>query len=275
MSLVARTEGTSTRRLPSSCRVTPKCRRSRMSTISSSLTAAPRAARARRRAQPQGERRIAPLSHVRRRAGEDDLRLQRLQEPREVAGRGGRERRREALLEARRGIGAQPEPRGRAPDGERVEGRHLEQQAARVAPDLRGQAAHDARERHGLVTRADQQIGGSEGVLLAVEGRDAFPGTRVAHQDALSRQVLGVERVARLAQIEHHEVGEIDQHVDRALAHREQQPLQPGGEASARAPSISSAQVAGTGAGRDADREGRAVARRGQAGVEGAKRRGG
>ena len=65
------------------------------------------------------------------------------------------------------------------------------------------------------------------GALFAVERLHLLVRSRHAHPDTVAGQASAVEGVVGLAQIEHHEVREIDEQVQGTLPHGEQQPLQP------------------------------------------------
>ena len=133
----------------------------------------------------------------------------------------------ETLLEARRRFGPQAEACGSAAYHGGMEGRHLEQQLARVLSYLRSLAPHDPRERHRFVARTDQQVAGLEFAFFAVEGCHGFTLARVANYDAFLRQLFGVEGVVGLTEVEHDEIGEIDNLIDRTLSHRQKQKTQP------------------------------------------------
>ena len=133
----------------------------------------------------------------------------------------------EPLLETQRGLGALLQGRRRAA---RVVGREagrLEQDAGRVRCDLRVGAAHHAGQRPPRGCVGDQQVIRAELVVAAVEQRDRLAGPRPAHHDAALIEAVVVERVQRLAHLQHDEVRHVDDVVDRALPGRGQAPLQP------------------------------------------------
>ena len=92
--------------------------------------------------------------------------------------------------------------------------------------DLRGRAAHDPgqADRPGAVD--DEQVVGIQPALDVVEGGQGLPGRSAAHPDAAGEasRVVGVQR---LAELEHHVVGDVHDQGDRAHAGGQQPPLQP------------------------------------------------
>ena len=134
-------------------------------------------------------------------------------------GRGGRERRVDAALEAARGLAGQLVPAGRARDGDRLEVRGLDEHVAGRRTDLGLGAAHDAGDRDGALAAVvgDEQVARVEGAVDVVEGRQPLAGARTAHDD---RALEGgeVEGVQRLAEAEHHVVRDVDRQRDRAHA---------------------------------------------------------
>ena len=95
------------------------------------------------------------------------------------------------------------EPLGGAQDADRLEVRRLEQHLGRLLRHLGVEAAHDRRERDGLLAVGDQQVGGSELALRAVERPQLLPrrargGRRSARRRASSgrRRAAGCPRRA-------------------------------------------------------------------------------
>ncbi len=102
-----------------------------------------------------------------------------------------------------------------------VEGRGLEHDARGPARHLGVLAAHDAREAEHAVSVAagvgDQQVLGVEGAGDVVEGGELLALAGTAHGDGAD-ELLGVVGVQRLAQVEHHVVGDVDDQGDRTHA---------------------------------------------------------
>ncbi len=117
-------------------------------------------------------------------------------------------------------------PAGRAGDRDRVEVRGLEQDVGGGARDLGARAAHHAgqTDRAGVV--GDQQVLVVEVAGDSVEGLDLLPRPCTADHDrpAQLRPVVGVRR---LAQLEHHVVGDVHGQGDRTLAALLQPSAQP------------------------------------------------
>jgi hypothetical protein len=116
-----------------------------------------------------------------------------------------------------------------------------------VAPvfDLRVVAAHDAGEGDGRLAGADEQIRFARPPprcrRASGSTRPFAPGARRCRDRRRGSRAGGVEDVVRLPEVEHHEVRDVDEQIDRALAHREQQVPQPqSGERAADTPSITS-----------------------------------
>lgn len=116
----------------------------------------------------------------------------------------------------------QAEPARGAAHEQRLEARALEQHARRRAGDLGVEAAHHARERDRSLAVADQQISGDQRALDVVERLELLAVTRVRHADDARLQEIGIERVQRLAELEQHVVGDVDEVGDRAHADRAQ-----------------------------------------------------
>jgi hypothetical protein len=122
----------------------------------------------------------------------------------------------DAALEAVGGIRREAVGAGPAGDGVGGEEGALEEEFGGVEGDPAVFAAHDAGQRQGAGFVGDQQGvgGGRDG--LAVEEQHLLAGWGSARG---SRRQLGVvEGVQRLAELEHHVVGDVDQGADRADA---------------------------------------------------------
>ena len=94
----------------------------------------------------------------------------------------------------------------------------LEHDGLGVVLDLGVRAAHDARDRDRLVVIADGEHLVGQVVVLSVQRLDGLAGPRAAHDDLAVRQAGVVERVHRLAVLEHDVVGDVNDVVDRAHA---------------------------------------------------------
>ncbi len=145
-------------------------------------------------------------------------------------------------------MNAAPEARGRLAgqfhllgglaNVDEIEVRRFDQDVGRVIVDLGFQAAHDAAHTDRAEDIADHQVLGVQLPIVAVERRHAFARFRPAHNNrgtiiAMTerplQQLIVIEGVNRLAEIEHHIVGHIDQIADRALPGQAQAALHPVG----------------------------------------------
>ena len=140
--------------------------------------------RRRRRSCPGTRRAPRQLDHQPR---GDDLRLHRL------LGR-------EALLEARGRLAAQPEPLRGAVDVRAVPGRDLHQHARRVVVDLGARAAHDAGDRRRPVGVVDDAASRRRACAPASSSVvDLLAVARAAHDEPPAGDAVEVEGVQRLA----------------------------------------------------------------------------
>ena len=87
-----------------------------------------------------------------------------------------------------------------------------------VVAHFRTTAAHHAGDRLRLVAVGDDQHLRIERAIDAVERRDALACRRAPDPDFAARELLEVERVHRLAELEQHVVGDVDDVVDGAYA---------------------------------------------------------
>ena len=116
-------------------------------------------------------------------------------------------------------------PRGAADRG-RVPVRRLEQHVGALRRDLGARAAHRAGERDDAAVVGDDHVVRVEGALDVVQRGQLLARLRPAdHQVALDR--LGGERVQRVAQLEHHVVGDVDGQGDGPDAGQHQPPPHP------------------------------------------------
>ena len=122
-----------------------------------------------------------------------------------------------AALEAVRGVGVQADAARAADDGRRREVRAFKEHAGGGVGDARIPAAHHARQRHRALAVGDHQEAVVERGLAFVEQLEGFAGAAAAYADR-ARQRVGVKGVHRLAQFEHHVVGDVHQRADRAQA---------------------------------------------------------
>ena len=135
----------------------------------------------------------------------------------------------DAALEAEGGLGCQTEAGGKAAYPGRVEVGGLQQHVRRRFRDLGVGASNHPGQGHGTAGVGDHQGLRVEVVIVAVEGPQPLSGTGPAHDDAALPQPVQVEGVQGLAELEHDEVGHVDDVVDRALADGPETVLQPPG----------------------------------------------
>ena len=130
----------------------------------------------------------------------------------------------DASLEAMARLGVQPVPARRAPDPARLEIGALEEHAAGLRRDLALAAAHHAGEGDGTFAVADGQIVVRQGAVDAVERAQLLAAPAAAHDDRAAPHALEIERVHRVAELEHHEVGHVDDVRDRPDPERREPP---------------------------------------------------
>ena len=133
----------------------------------------------------------------------------------------------DAALETKAGIGfdAEPAPGGRRADG--VEQRRLDQHVDRALPAGGRRAAHDAPQGQHAVIIGDHADAVAQGVVLAVQGRQALAGGGQPHHQAAG-DGIGVEHVQRAAPVEGEIIADVDQRRNRAKTHRQKFFLEPG-----------------------------------------------
>ena len=132
------------------------------------------------------------------------------------------------LLEASRGLGAQPEGARGAEDVDAVPACDLEQHPGGLVRDLRDLATHDPSDARGAVAVADEHGLRVEFALDAVEGGHLLAGGGGAHDQLAASDPVEVEGVERLRGQQHHVVGDVDDVGDRALPGGHQPGLEPG-----------------------------------------------
>ena len=147
---------------------------------------------------------------------------------RDPLGRDRRQLRVDRALEPAGRLAGQLVPPGAAGDRRGVEVRRLDHDVDRVGagPDLRGRPAHHAREADRAGVVGDEQVVGVEAALHVVEGGERLARLRPPHHDGPGqpRRVVGVQR---LAQLQHHVVGDVDDQRDGAHPGPEEPPLHP------------------------------------------------
>jgi hypothetical protein len=121
----------------------------------------------------------------------------------------------DAALEAIAGVTQEAQPAHLALYDRRIPERAFQVDARRVAGDARMLAAHDAGEAQRLRAVADEQQVRFERERLPVQQRQRLAVTREADDDVALEQPV-VVRVQRLAQLEHHVVGDVDDGRDGA-----------------------------------------------------------
>ncbi len=134
----------------------------------------------------------------------------------------------DAALEAVARLAVETEPARRLAHARRMEVGALEEHVLRPGVDLALGAAHHAGERHRASAIGDHEVRGLERPLLPVEGEQPLAGARRAHAHAAAPQPIEIEGVERLAELEHHQVGDVHDVVDAALARGLEARRQPG-----------------------------------------------
>ena len=158
----------------------------------------------------------------------------------------------QALLELGAGLGAHTQGQSALADAGAIEIGGLEHHVGSVGDDLAVLAAHDARQAHGPGVIGDDQVAGSEGVLLAVQSGELLPLLCPADDDLAALYIAIVKGVHGLAILQHHIVGDVHDVVDGAHAHAAQplpHPLGGGGDlhVAHHAGGVAGAQVCGGG----------------------------
>ena len=120
-----------------------------------------------------------------------------------------------AAFEAIRRVGRETDPFAGTAHRDRVEIRRLQDDRPGRAADLRVGAAHHAGHRLCPCGVGDDQHLRLEPALHAVEGPDRFPGPRASHPDFGAGEPVEVERVHRVAELEHDVIGHVNHVVDR------------------------------------------------------------
>ena len=165
----------------------------------------------------QGDRRnvrqVGGAGHFDDRAGfaADDLQQQRSGALHGIA----RQLRVHTTLEAVRGVGVQAIGAGLAGHRDGVEEGAFEEQVAGLAADTAVLATHHAGDGQGAVVVGDHQGVGAQADFLAIQQDQLLALFRHAHADA-AVDLGEVEGVHRLAEFEHHVVGDVDGGVDAA-----------------------------------------------------------
>ncbi len=187
-------------------------------------------------------------------AGRDPAAGELGEQPRRAVGRTRHARPIHAALEAVRRLAVQAVAARRQAHAHRLEVRALDQHVGGVPAHLAVGAAHHAGDRHRALGVRDHQVLRVEPPRLAVEGRDRLARRRAAHPDLAARQLAQIEGVERLAELEQHGVGHVDDVVDRAETRRLEARTQGvGGRRDAHAPHHATHVVEAAVAGVDAD----------------------
>ncbi len=134
-----------------------------------------------------------------------------------------------SALEPRGGFGLEAEALAGRAHGRRLKPGALERDAFGRGRDLRVPAAHHAGQRHGAFAIGDDQHRVVERARLPVERRELLARARAAHADLRPAELLDVERVHRMAHLEHHVVGDVDDVVDGPDADGREPRREPGG----------------------------------------------
>lgn len=121
----------------------------------------------------------------------------------------------DAALEAVARLAVQPEPARGLAHAPRVEVRALEQHVRGALVNLALGAAHHAGERDRARVVSDREIARFERAVLAVERAQLLARLGRAHAHRAAH-AIEIERVQRLAELEHHEVRHVDDVVDAA-----------------------------------------------------------
>jgi hypothetical protein len=146
----------------------------------------------------------------------------------ERAQHGARRRRAiHATLEARRRFRLQSQRLAGLANLRRREVSRLEHDTLRRRRDLRVGAAHHAADVFRVFAVGDHQHVRRQRPLLAVERRHCFARLRAPDNHLAVDHLVQVERVHRLANFEHHVVGDVDQVADGPHAAGEQAVLHP------------------------------------------------
>jgi hypothetical protein len=120
-----------------------------------------------------------------------------------------------ALLEAQAGLRPERVTLARSPDEDRIEDGGLDDHVSRPLGDLARCAAHDSGDRQGARGISDNQVVGSQLALDVIERLDAFPGPCPPDDQLMAGDARSIERMGRLAELEHHVVRGIDDVADR------------------------------------------------------------
>ena len=142
---------------------------------------------------------------------------------------------RQPLLKATAGIRAQANAAGAATHRLRREHRRLQPDGGGAVVDGAGGSADHPGQGHGLVGVADdervgaQVVGGAieSGEGLAVPGRTQIEHGRIEATRANVSEAVAIKRMQGLAQLQHHQIGDVHHVVDRPQAGTLQPLLQP------------------------------------------------
>ena len=127
-----------------------------------------------------------------------------------------------ALLEAEARLGPERVAECRPADADRIEDRRLDDDVGRRVRDLGRRPAHDPGDRQRPGRIGDEQGLGLELALDVVERLDALALAGEADDDPAVVHGRRVERVDRLAELQHHVVADVDDVADRSLTGRDE-----------------------------------------------------
>jgi hypothetical protein len=133
----------------------------------------------------------------------------------------------DAFLPPIRAVGAEAETLGGPPNPCRLEVRGFQQDVGRGVGDLGVLATHDPGQRDRAVGVGDYQIGRVEVAVDAVQRSHLLTRARAAHDDLPVGELCQVEGVQRVAETDHHVVGDVDDAGDRPHAGSVQPRAQP------------------------------------------------
>ncbi len=134
-----------------------------------------------------------------------------------VLDRGARQGRVDAALEAVAGVGVQAQLAATAHDRGGREMRGLQEHGGGVVGDAGVEAAHQAGQRDRAIGVGDDQEAVVQRGIAAIEQLQRLTGARATHADA-ALQGAQVEGVHRLAQFQHHVLGDVHQQRHRTHA---------------------------------------------------------
>ena len=144
---------------------------------------------------------------------------------------------RQALFKATAGVGPQPQAAGALADGLGSKHRRLEQDRCGLLLNSRRVTAHDTGQRNRVVRVAHDPGVFTEAVVAAIEGREGFARTASAEIDrrwveaafAQLGQSICIKGMQGLSLLQHHQVGDVHDVVDRPETSTLESALEPTG----------------------------------------------